>query len=335
MTRLTLMALAMLLAVAPGVTAVVAQAAPETTAPGANPNLAFVHLAPFGADPDTAVDIKIDGAQVAAGIAFGDSTAYIQSVSGTRLIEVFAAGSTALVMSKTVALLDGKDYTVAAIGGANNWDLELIVLEDDNTPPAAGRGKVRIGHLAPFAAGAANTRGDVRLQNGIVIVNDAEYGDIRDYTELPAGTYDLKITTPDGGTTLIDPPPITLKAGDILSAFAVGDGANQPLEVLLLEPAPVQPTYAISGRVTDAQSAGLAGVVVSDGAGRSATTDQVGNYALTGLPAGTYTLRASKGGWTFSPASRTVVVPPDATGQDFVGTAVVLDKRAYLPLIIR
>ena len=69
MTRLTRMALAMLLAVALGVTAVVAQAGPETTSPGANPHLAFVHLAPFAVDPDTAVDIKIDGNPFAAGVA--------------------------------------------------------------------------------------------------------------------------------------------------------------------------------------------------------------------------------------------------------------------------
>ena len=50
----------------------------------------------------------------------------------------------------------------------------------------------------------------------------------------PAGTYDLKITTPGGATTLIDPLPVTFSPGDIFSAFAVGDGANQALGVFAL-----------------------------------------------------------------------------------------------------
>jgi hypothetical protein len=49
------------------------------------------------------------------------------------------------------------------------------------------------------------------------------------YLELPAGTHDLKITSPDGALTLIDPLPVTFAAGDIVAAFASGDGANQPL----------------------------------------------------------------------------------------------------------
>ena len=41
---------------------------------------------------------------------------------------------------------------------------------------------------------------------------------------------------------------------------------------------------------------------------------------FSGLAAGTYTLTASKSGYAFAPSSRTVAVPPDASGQDFVGT---------------
>ena len=64
----------------------------------------------------------------------------------------------------------------------------------------------------------------------------------------------------------------------------------------------------------------MAGVTVADGAGHSALTDNAGVYTLTGLAAGTYTLTVSKSGYSFAPAPRTVTVPPDATGQDFVGT---------------
>lgn len=78
------------------------------------------------------------------------------------------------------------------------------------------------------------------------------------------------------------------------------------------------PTYAISGVVTDGAGAGLAGVVISDGAGHSATTDANGAYTLRVL-AGSYTFTASKSGYEFTPPSFAVTVPPDASGQNFVG----------------
>ena len=80
-----------------------------------------------------------------------------------------------------------------------------------------------------------------------------------------------------------------------------------------------QPTYTVSGRVTGVNGKPISGVIISDGAGHTATTDSNGNYTLSGLAAGTYTITPSKSGYTFSPASHTVSVPPDATGQDFTG----------------
>lgn len=83
-------------------------------------------------------------------------------------------------------------------------------------------------------------------------------------------------------------------------------------------PTPPPAAYTISGRVTDANGRGIPGVTVSAGFPRMTTTDTNGNYTFAGLTAGTYTISPSRYLYTFSPASRTVSVPPNATGQDFV-----------------
>ena len=72
---------------------------------------------------------------------------------------------------------------------------------------------------------------DIRLQDGTIVVDDVDFSDVTAFIPLDAGTYDLKITTPDGATTLIDPLPVTFAEGDIVTAFATGEGVNQALGV--------------------------------------------------------------------------------------------------------
>lgn len=62
----------------------------------------------------------------------------------------------------------------------------------------------------------------------------------------------------------------------------------------------------------------------------STLTDSNGNYSLN-LPEGTYTLTASQGNKYFSPISRTVSVPPNATEQNFVQSTVNPGEMVYVP----
>jgi Tol biopolymer transport system component len=91
-------------------------------------------------------------------------------------------------------------------------------------------------------------------------------------------------------------------------------------------------TYSISGQVADSSGNPISSATISDGAGHSATTDGNGYYTLSGLAAGTYTLTPGKSGYTFTPASRTVTVPPDATGQGFTGAPELISALTLTPL---
>ena len=79
-------------------------------------------------------------------------------------------------------------------------------------------------------------------------------------------------------------------------------------------------TYTISGRVTDDTGAPVASAMVGASGptgGAYTTTDGDGRYTLSNLLAGTYSVSASKEGYT-SPPARSVTVPPHATNVDFV-----------------
>ena len=78
-------------------------------------------------------------------------------------------------------------------------------------------------------------------------------------------------------------------------------------------------TYRVTGRVTDGRGAGLSGITVSGG-GRTTTSASDGSFTLDGLTQGTYQIRPEHSGYTFDPLTRSVSVPPDATGQNFART---------------
>lgn len=193
----------------------------------------IVHLAPFAAGEGSSVTVSVGG-EILTDFLYGDSTAYLSLSPGSYLIEITPTGSMDPALSVTLELEAGVDYTAVAVGDIENQPLELLALVDDNTAPADGSFKLRLGHLAPFAADLDDTLADVRRQDGTAVLEGVTFGDVANYLELPAGIYDLKITTPGGETTLIDPAPVSFNSGDIISAFAAGEAENQPLGVYAL-----------------------------------------------------------------------------------------------------
>lgn len=117
------------------------------------------------------------------------------------------------------------------------------------------------------------------------------------------------------------------------SNLVAGD-TNSSGDVFVHDRGTAEPTYTISGQVIGTDSLGISDVTVSASGSRWTVTDPDGAYDITDLPTGSYTLTPYKSGYTFSPASRIVTVPPDATGQDFVGLSVselVYDGPLFLP----
>jgi hypothetical protein len=194
--------------------------------------LQVAHLAPFAAD--ASVTVLVNGAPALIDFNYGDSTGYLELPAGEYDIDIVPTGAMDPAISATVELMGNTYYSAIAYGDGVNQALGLMLLVDDNTAPAAGKFHLRLGHLAPFAAGPATA--DIRLQDGTLVVGNVDFGDVTGYIELDAGTYDLKITTPGGGTTLIDPLPVTFGEGDIITAFATGEGSNQPLGVFAWPP---------------------------------------------------------------------------------------------------
>jgi hypothetical protein len=92
-----------------------------------------------------------------------------------------------------------------------------------------------------------------------------------------------------------------------------------------------QATYTVSGQITGSVQAG---VTVSLGA-YSAVTDGSGNFTITGVPDGTYTLTPSILGHTFTPSTRSVVVSGgNVTAQNFTASAASGTIQPHASLVV-
>jgi len=91
------------------------------------------------------------------------------------------------------------------------------------------------------------------------------------------------------------------------------------------------PLYSATGKVTSDGTTAIAGVLIVDNLGRSATTNASGNYTLSGLPAGSYTLHPIKMGLLFTPASQPLTLAANQTGINFIGATGA--KLTFLPTL--
>ena len=190
------------------------------------------HFAPFSDDlAATAVDVRINGQTALTNVRYGDFTNYIALPAGAYSLEVVLAGTSTVAISANVTLQDNTDYTVLATGGANDQALTLQALVDNNAAPAAGNLKLRVVHAAPFGPDAESTAVSIRTDRGAVVggLDNVPFFAASGYLEIPAGNYDLKVASPEGGRNLIDLAPVDLPAGAVLTVLATGDGVNQPL----------------------------------------------------------------------------------------------------------
>ncbi|MCW5979419.1 MAG: SBBP repeat-containing protein [Bryobacteraceae bacterium] len=84
------------------------------------------------------------------------------------------------------------------------------------------------------------------------------------------------------------------------------------------------PVYKISGRIARANGTAIAAVTLTLSGTQSKTTqtDSSGNYSFTGLTAGNYTIKPSRSGFSFTPASRAYTgLNANKTGVNFTGKA--------------
>ena len=163
------------------------------------------------------------------------------------------------------------------------------------------------------------------LDNAVGYALDAQYGEVRGTvsdtggqplaaTVVAVGTGYRTHTGADGGYRLVlEPGSYTLRFRSpgmtpVERTVEVTEGGSQRADAALSQAG----LGTLAGAVTDAAGDPVPGAtIVLDETNLSATTAADGTYTLTGVPAETYTLRASAGG--FFPVTQEVTVALDGT----------------------
>ena len=204
----------------------------DNTGPEGEARVRVVHASPDAPD----VDVLLNDAEVLGDVPYLTASDYLAVPAGDQNLKVNVAGTATTVIDADLSLVDGTDYTVIASGLAEA--VEPIVLQDDNSTPAAGNARVRAIHGAPSAPSVDIyiTAPGADLENTIPLLVSVEFGDVADYVEAPAGDYQVRVTLAGTKTVVIDSGTLTLSSGQVRTAMAVDAvGGGAPFDLLVLE----------------------------------------------------------------------------------------------------
>ena len=197
----------------------------DTTAPVVSDSyVRVVHASPDAPN----VDVLVDGTVALSNVPYQASSTYLAVPAGTRNLQVRATGTTTTVINADVALTAGTYYTVMATGPVAS--IQPLVLTDDLTNPAAGNVKVQLVHAAPSAptVDIYVTAPGADISMMAPTLTAVPFRGYSTYLEVPAGTYQVRITPTGSKTVALDTGDLALAAGQIRTGVAldaVGGGA--------------------------------------------------------------------------------------------------------------
>jgi hypothetical protein len=203
----------------------------DNTGPEGQARIRVVHASPDAPE----VDVLLDDTEVLSDVPYLVASGYLETSAGDHNLKVNAAGTTTTVIDADATLADGTDYTVIASGLVA--EIEPIVLEDDNSAPAAGNVRVRAIHGAPSAPAVDVyvTAPEADLDAATPVLTNVAFGDVAPYLEVPAGDYQVRVTPAGTKIVVIDSGALTLASGQVRTAIAVdAPGGGAPFDLLVL-----------------------------------------------------------------------------------------------------
>ncbi len=177
--------------------------------------------------PDLTVDVYVNGDLTIEDFEYGTVAGPLTLPAGTYDLEVYAAdadpSSSDPALAGSTDLPGGAYATIAAYlqeGGAPT----LGVFVENNSPTDAGNARITARHLADFGAV------DVLANDGAVW--EGVTNGVGADTEVPADTYNVKITAAGDAATVAFDADLNLAEGTNTIAYAIGSVAGGNFQVV-------------------------------------------------------------------------------------------------------
>ena len=173
--------------------------------------------------PGRSVDVTVDGKQVATGVRTAAVVGPFKVRPGSRKVTFSDGGTELLSRSFKVAARSSWDVVVHLPAGGST-DPTVTVFRNDTSSVPRGKAELVVAHTATVPAA------DVRV-DGKVLFSDIANGQSLDLT-VPVATYKVAITpTGKSSPVYLGPVSLTVKGGAVNRVYALGDPANNTMNV--------------------------------------------------------------------------------------------------------
>ena len=221
----------------------------------ADATIRFVHALSGG----PAVDVMVDGAPVAQGLAFGAATEYAALPAGDHQVQVLPSGQTTPLIDAAVTAEAGAASIVAVVGTPDAPQAQVLNVNLDAT--TAGQARIRLLNAVPDAGELS-----VGIAGGDNLFENVAFQSASDYRDGAPGTYDMTVSLPDGAEPIVTVPGVQLTEGSVYDIIALGEVGGGTVTLLPLATTVSQPCSMILG-VGTAQDACVRFVHAAGGSG--------------------------------------------------------------------
>jgi len=184
-------------------------------------NAAKVRL--VNANPDqSSLSLLVDTNSSASGIGYGAASSYVGVSAASHELQVETSSSPAPIIDTTLNFSSGSN--VSLVSANYSYNVQSIVLDDDDSAPPSGDFKLRILNVSA-GMGAQDVHvvtSGTDISSSNPVFSSLGFGSASSYLTLSAGSYDV-VFTPPGSKFINLTSSYTLSAGQVRTVLALNN----------------------------------------------------------------------------------------------------------------
>lgn len=170
----------------------------------------------MNAVPDeSSLDVLVDSVSVSSNVAYGTSTGYQTTKSGSHQVAIETSASSTPLLQQSISFASGSDTTIISNNFSSN--IANLVLTDDNSAPASGNFKIRIVNVAP-GLGPADVYIVAPATDLTTVspnVTNLAFGAATGYQGITSGSYEIVLTPVGQKFSAVDTGSLSFTAGQV------------------------------------------------------------------------------------------------------------------------